>query len=99
MQRGTRERGGWLLPIVLTLGLLLPPLYVLSIGPAAYLYYAGLVSRYAIDAYAYPADSLGRRCLPIRHALDTYEHVFYELGQKKHPPTLRLPRHFFSLTT
>ena len=38
------KRGGWRLPVVLTVVLALPPLYVLSIGPASALAGAKVIS-------------------------------------------------------
>ena len=82
-----RERGGWLVPVVLAVALLLPPLYVLSIGPACWLYDRGAISGDTLSGYAWPSETLRAASKPYHRVLSRYEQLFLKT---KYPPT---PRH------
>ena len=68
----TKGRGCLLVAIVLTIVLLLPLTYVLSIGPAHWLCANGYLSEAAFNAYARPADSVLSRYKPLDDAFQWY---------------------------
>ena len=58
----------WLIVAVL----LLPPAYVLSSGPAAWLYAHGYITDPTFQAYLTPLRYLGRRYRSIAFAMESY---------------------------
>lgn len=76
----TKSRGGCLAVAIIAAVLLLPPAYVLSLGPAVWLCDRGYVSFNAVNAYAYPVDQIAERFPPVYEALVDYESAFSYSG-------------------
>lgn len=76
MTENPRGRGGGLVVVLIVVVLLLPPAYILSIGPALWLFAHDCLSADALNAYAIPANSLARDCPPLRDALHWYASQF-----------------------
>jgi hypothetical protein len=76
MTENSTGRGGRLVVVLLVAVLLLPPAYILSIGPALWLFAHDYLSADAVNAYAIPANTLSRYCPPLRDALHWYASQF-----------------------
>jgi hypothetical protein len=71
------DKGGWgVAVIVVAIALLLPVLYVLSLGPAVRLVNGGFLSESAAEAFYTPLIFVAENCAPAGYVLDAYENLW-----------------------